>query len=103
MGSTASSFSVPIVDIPLIGKQGGQTIGMPQIPKLPLLAAGGIATKPTLGVFGEKGPEAIVPLNQSSRFGGEQTIIIELDGREQARYQLDRQADRVRLKTGALF
>lgn len=32
-------------------------------PNLPMFAKGGIVNKPTLGVFGEAGPEAIVPLS----------------------------------------
>ena len=31
---------------------------------LPQFADGGIATKPTLGIFGEAGPEALVPLSR---------------------------------------
>lgn len=38
----------------------------PGIPHIPKLAAGGIATRPTLAVVGDAGPEAIIPL---SRFG----------------------------------
>lgn len=32
--------------------------------KLPFFAEGGIVTQPTTGVFGESGPEAVIPLNQ---------------------------------------
>ena len=39
------------------------------------LAAGGIVTKPTLAVIGEKGPEAVVPLNRGG-LGGNVTINI---------------------------
>lgn len=31
---------------------------------IPLMAEGGVATKPTLGIFGEKGAEAIIPLSK---------------------------------------
>lgn len=34
-------------------------------PDLPHLATGGVVDRPTLGVFGEDGPEAVVPLNDS--------------------------------------
>lgn len=37
------------------------TIGIPQIP---LLAKGGILTKPTLNIAGEAGPEAIIPIDK---------------------------------------
>ena len=36
---------------------------------VPLLAAGGIVTRPTLAVVGERGPEAVIPLNQAGGFG----------------------------------
>ncbi|GAG20145.1 unnamed protein product, partial [marine sediment metagenome] len=41
--------------------------GMPDIPeKAPGLQHGGIVTKPMIGVIGEKGPEAVIPLNKIS-------------------------------------
>lgn len=57
------SFTVPSVDAGPV-HFGGQTIGVPKIPRL---AAGGIVTAPTIAMIGEAGPEAIVPL---SRGGG---------------------------------
>jgi hypothetical protein len=41
---------------------GGFTLGVPQIP---LLAAGGVVTRPTMLIAGEAGPEAIIPLNRA--------------------------------------
>jgi len=38
--------------------------------QLPHFAKGGIVTRPTLGVFGEAGPEAIIPLNKMGAMGG---------------------------------
>ncbi len=55
-------IKVPSVNIPLVGKVGGFTVGMPQIPEIPMLAEGGIARSATVGIFGEAGPEAVVPL-----------------------------------------
>jgi len=43
--------------VPVIG---GETIGLPTIPKL---AKGGIVRSPTLAMIGEAGPEAVVPLS----------------------------------------
>lgn len=43
---------------------------------LPGFASGGIVTKPTLAMVGESGPEAIVPLNGNTNFGGGITINI---------------------------
>ncbi len=42
---------------------------------IPRLASGGIVTKPTLALIGERGPEAVVPLSQGG-FGGPMTINI---------------------------
>jgi hypothetical protein len=54
---------------------------------VPENARGGIATRPTFGIFGEAGPEALLPLSQLDQFGGasEQSINIWLDGRMIAR------------------
>jgi hypothetical protein len=44
---------------------------------LPALGEGGIVTKPTYALMGEKGPEAVIPLNKSSGAGlGNITIIV---------------------------
>jgi len=37
---------------------------------IPMFADGGIVTGPTLGIVGEAGPEAIIPLDQMGRMGG---------------------------------
>ena len=57
-----NSISVTIPDwVPLVG---GQTLGF-NIPTIPALAAGGIATAPTLAMIGEGGePEAVMPLSK---------------------------------------
>lgn len=55
---------------------------------VPFLGDGGIVTRPTLAVIGEKGPEAVLPLGRtgaSAAMGGSMTIIIEMDGRQVAR------------------
>ena len=41
---------------------------------IPMFAKGGIVTSPTLGVLGESGPEAVIPLDQMSNIGG-MTVI----------------------------
>ena len=43
---------------------------------IPHLANGGIVTRPTLAVVGEAGPEAVIPLNKASGFGGGITVNI---------------------------
>jgi len=43
---------------------------VPDLPKIPRLAKGGIVTQPTLALIGEAGPEAVVPLNKMGGMGG---------------------------------
>lgn len=45
-------------------KLGGGSIGI-GTPNMPMFAHGGVVTRPTLGVFGEAGDEALVPLGSS--------------------------------------
>jgi hypothetical protein len=59
-------ISVPSVDIPFVGTVGGFSLGLPD---LPMLAKGGIVTRPTLALIGESGPEAVVPLTGSQMAG----------------------------------
>lgn len=62
----AIRIKVPEIRIPFVGSFGGFSIGLPHIPSIPLLAAGGIITKPTLAMIGEAGNEAVLPLENSS-------------------------------------
>lgn len=59
------------VDIPdWVPKFGGQTFGV-NLPKIPQLAEGGIATRSTLANIGEGGePEAVIPLSKLSNMLG---------------------------------
>lgn len=73
-------FKIPGVDthIPGVGKIGDFTLGVPDIP---LLAAGGIVTSPTLAMLGEGAhPEAVIPLSNASIAGGdtERAIIVQI-------------------------
>lgn len=43
-------------------------------------AAGGVVTRPTVGLVGEAGPEAIIPLKQWGGMGGDTHIHIHADG-----------------------
>lgn len=62
----------------------GDFIGVsaPQIPTIPMLAKGGIVTRPTLAMIGEAGAEAVVPLNKagSMGFGGSPQVVINVYG-----------------------
>ena len=53
------------------------------VPKIPMLAAGGIVTGPTLAMIGEgSGPEAVIPLSRMGEFGmgGGTTVNINVNG-----------------------
>lgn len=51
----------------------GKSLALPNIPKF---ADGGIVTGPTVGLIGEAGPEAVVPLNKLNGLGGGINITI---------------------------
>ena len=46
---------------------------------VPMFASGGVVRKPTLGMIGESGPEAVVPLDEYNSGGGSLTIINVVD------------------------
>lgn len=70
-----NSLSFGIPGFSIAGHQvfGGVTISTPDIP---YFAKGGIATKPTLGIFGEAGPEALVPLGSGGLGGDTYNITV---------------------------
>jgi hypothetical protein len=57
------SFEVPKW-VPGLGGKGFD------VPNIPMLAAGGIVTSPTLAMIGERGPEAVIPLSGPNAGGG---------------------------------
>ncbi len=58
-------LKVPSVNIPLVGTVGGFTVGVPNIPEIPMLAQGGIITQQTLAMLAEGNrPEAVMPLDK---------------------------------------
>jgi hypothetical protein len=67
-----------------IDKAAGPWVNFGEIPdvKLPRLAEGGITTGPTIAMIGEKGPEAIIPLDRlgSMGVGGGGGITINVNG-----------------------
>lgn len=63
------SFSVPNW-VPGIGGKGFS------VPKIPMLAEGGIVTGPTLAMIGEAGPEAVVPLSKAGGLGNTINITV---------------------------
>ena len=66
----ALGFTVPNW-VPL--NLGGKTF---EVPDIPVLGDGGIVTGPTLAMIGEKGPEAVIPLNGSNGGIGGNTINV---------------------------
>jgi hypothetical protein len=58
---------------------------------VPKHAAGGIVTRPQIGMIGEAGPEAIIPLNKAGGFGGGITIINNIQGSLVTEKQLAKQ------------
>lgn len=65
------SFKAPSW-IPGIGGKGWS------MPKIPMLAEGGIVDRPTLAMIGEAGPEAVVPLNRG--LGHSVTVVVNVSG-----------------------
>lgn len=66
-----NAISIPIPEISIPGtdiRLGGGFFEPFNLASIPYLASGGIAMRPTLAVIGDRGPEAVVPLN--SRNGG---------------------------------
>lgn len=61
-GINKLSFDVP----DWIPKIGGETFGF-SIPKIPMLARGGVIDSPTLAMVGEAGKEAVVPLENNTQ------------------------------------
>lgn len=60
--STVGQISFTIPDwVPGVGGNGWS------VPNIPMLAKGGVITKPTLAVVGEAGPEAVIPLSKLSQ------------------------------------
>ena len=64
--------------IEFFNNNNGPLPNIPLIPNIPALAMGGIVTRPTLALIGERGPEAVVPLTGAGArgFGGGTTIIV---------------------------
>ena len=64
------SFSVPDW-VPGIGGKGFD------VPNIPMLANGGIVSSPTLALIGERGPEAVIPLDRMNSMGGGMNITVQ--------------------------
>ena len=65
-----------------IDSAAGPWVNFGSIPdfKLPRLAEGGITTGPTIAMIGEKGPEAVIPLDRLGNMGGGMNITVNVNG-----------------------
>lgn len=77
-----SGINAVINAINSVAKVGGKALGIEavQIPNIPLLASGGIVSRPTLAMIGEAGPEAVVPLSRGFAGAGAGGITINING-----------------------
>jgi hypothetical protein len=83
--AVAASLSTPLgEDILVEGSRGWMRIEAPdKVGEFnpSMMASGGIVNKPTYALLGERGPEAVIPLNQGG--GGRSiNIYVELDGHQ---------------------
>ena len=78
------NFAITGLNIILDGidKAAGPWVNFGSIPdvNLPRLAEGGIVTSPTLALIGERGPEAVIPLNRAGGMGGGANITVNVQG-----------------------
>ena len=75
------SISVPSVDIPLVGQVGGFEVGMPQIPKIPNLAKGGLVMPRPGGTLinaAERGQAEIISPIEKLKGLGSKVIHIDI-------------------------
>ena len=65
-----------------IDSAAGPWVNFGSIPevKLPRLAEGGITTGPTIAMIGEKGPEAVIPLDRLGNMRGNTNITVNVNG-----------------------
>ena len=62
-------------------------------------AKGGVVTKPTLGILGEAGPEAAIPLSKMGGMGGGTTnVTVNVNADVSSDIDLDRLADQISAK-----
>ena len=95
LATVLSNLRVPEINIPSFPNLSSFFSGVPGF------ATGGIVTQPTLGVIGEAGPEAVVPLDQynQSMGGGPQRIDLSLSLRGGAEELFVAEINRVNRRT----
>lgn len=105
------SFSSPGKEVAGVTVIPSFTFDTPNVPLIPMLARGGIVTAPTLAMVGDSGPEAVIPLNETSMRqagfsnSGDGTTIIELhvDGELLEQIVTKRQARKERMRVSLGF
>jgi hypothetical protein len=78
----AIQIHIPSIKVGGVSTPGFDWGGM-GIPKIPMLADGGIVTQATLAILGEAGPEAVVPLSSMGNYagaGGGGNVVINIYG-----------------------
>lgn len=93
------SFSVPDW-VPGIGGKGFS------VPDIPMLAAGGIVTNPTLALIGESGAEAVIPLDRMNEFGGGMNITVNaglVSSPDQVGQEIIQAIQRAQRRSGTVF
>jgi hypothetical protein len=70
----------------IIGRWNGLSFDVPDfipglpdrvtVPQIPMLADGGVVTRPTLAMIGESGPEAVVPLSRAGAMGSTVNLTV---------------------------
>jgi hypothetical protein len=65
------ALGIPTGDLGFLDLNLGNIMG-----HVPMFANGGIVTSPTLGIIGEAGPEAVIPLDRMGGMGGGMNITV---------------------------
>lgn len=107
-GAAASQASIPIIGPVLaLAAMAAMIATVGALSGDLKLAKGGITKGPTNALIGEAGPEAVIPLSRLDSMigggGGEQTLIIELDGRKLMEALIPHQPSVVRYNVGVNY
>jgi phage-related minor tail protein len=71
--------------------------------KIPFLADGGIIKSPTLAMIGERGAEAVIPLDRMGDFSGVHPVNVYLDGRKITGTIAPQMVDMIRGRIGSAY
>lgn len=105
-GAASSQSSIPIIGpILAVAAMGAMIATVMALQGKLKLASGGVTQGPTNALIGEKGKEAVIPLDRLDSMMGnrEQTILINLDGRQISRSVIKHSPREIRLNTGVIM